>query len=80
VEAATVEMVATPKSAPAPSTAVGGSITPTINVEFNITGTNAQETAQVLQSSSLMSELTHAIQTALRAQGVPTGEPAISGG
>jgi hypothetical protein len=79
---ALASMIDVPTTAPAPGG--GGSSAPpapaSIKIEFNITGTNAKETEAVVRSASLLSELQHAIQTALRASGIPTGAPVASGG
>jgi hypothetical protein len=50
-------------------------------VEINVSGGgNAEHTAAALRSQSLLDGLTHAVQTALRASGIPTGLAPASGG
>ena len=80
VEAATVEMVPKPKAEAGGSVAGTTSVGAKIEVNFNITGANAQQTADLLKSSSVLDGITHVLQTALRSSGIPTGVPAVSGG
>lgn len=75
------EMVATASPRAASGAAAGGTpMSPTVNVVFNISGGDAQRTAQTLQSPSVLDAITHAVQTALRSQAIPTGAPSMAGG
>lgn len=88
-QAATVDMVAVEPPASEGSGAGGRAssaasvtttIAPQVSATFHIHAPDAHKAVEMIQSSSILDDLTHAVQTALRGISIPTGTAPAAGG